>query len=166
MLNAINENCPVDVILLDFARAFDKVPHDKLIDCLSSYMFSYRLMCWFKDFLCNRTQYVFVNGACSTLASVKSGVVQGLVVGPFLFTLFINSLSLCVKNSEFLLVADDSKLLRRVDVNGHVALSNDLFNIVTWSKSHGLPLNVLKCCVLHYMVGIRLIPIRVTSLMV
>ena len=91
LLNAINENCPVDVILLDFARAFDKVPHDKLIDCLSSYMFSYRLMCWFKDFLCNRTQYVFVNGACSTLASVKSGVVQGSVVGPFLFTLFINS---------------------------------------------------------------------------
>ena len=150
LLNAINENCPVDVILLDFARAFDKVPHDKLIDCLSSYMFSYRLISWFKDFLCNRTQYVFVNGACSTLASVKSGVVQGSVVGPFLFTLFINSLCLCVKNSEFLLFADDSKLLRRVDVNGHVVLSNDLFNIATWSKSHGLPLNVLKCCVLHY----------------
>ena len=101
LLNEINDDHAVDVILLDFARAFDKVPHDQLLNCLASFNFSYRLMNWFKDFLCSRAQYVWVNSASSPLASVKSGVVQGSVVGLFLFTLFINSLHVCEINREF-----------------------------------------------------------------
>ena len=90
-----------------------------------------------------------INGACSPLVPVKSGVVQGSVVGPLLFTLFINSMQSCVIDSTILLYADDSKLIRRVDANGHVVLNNDLQNIVNWSQMHGLPLNVCKCCVIH-----------------
>ena len=150
VMNAINEDHPVDMILLNFTRAFDKVPHDQLINSLSSYKLSYRLMCWFRDFLSHRTQYVLINGTSSAAKQVNSGVIQGSVVGPFLFTLFINSLRLCIMDSEFLLFADDSKLLRRVSYDGHLLLNADLQKIVAWSNACGMPLSVPKCCVLHY----------------
>ena len=150
VMNAINEDHPVDMILLDFTRVFDKVSHDQLINSLSSYKLSCRLMCWFRDFLSHRTQYVFINGTFSAAKQVNSGVIQGSVVGSFLFTLFINSLRLCIMDSECLLFADDSKLLRRVSNEGHLLLNADLQRIVAWSNACGMPLSVPKCCVLHY----------------
>ena len=108
------------MILLNFTHACDKVPYDQLINSLSSYRLSYRLMCWFRDFLSHRTQYVFINGTFSAAKQVNSGIIQGSVVGPFLFTLFINSLRLCIMDSDFLLFAEDSKLLRRGSNDGHL----------------------------------------------
>ena len=56
IINAINNDIPVDMILLDFSRAFDKAPHNKLIDALRLFGFSYRLVSWFVNFMQCRSQ--------------------------------------------------------------------------------------------------------------
>ena len=59
IINAINNEIPVDLILLDFSRAFDKIPHNKLIDALGLFGFSYGLLSWFVNFLQCRSQCVY-----------------------------------------------------------------------------------------------------------
>ena len=153
----------VDLILLDFTRAFDKVPHNQLINSLSSYRLSYRFMCWFRDFLSHCTQYVFINGTSSAAKQVN-GVIQGSVVGPFLFTLFINSLRLCIMDSEFLLFADDSKLLRRVSNDGHLLLNADLQRIVAWSNACACLLVYQSVVYCITMADMQLTEVRTISL--
>ena len=75
ILNGINNDMPVDVFLLDFSRAFDKVPHHLLIDSLSTFGFSYRLISWFTNLLCNRRQFVSANDSQSAHKPVTSGVI-------------------------------------------------------------------------------------------
>ena len=74
----------VDIIYLDFAKAFDKVCHSKLIIKMHSLGISQQIINWTKSFLSNRTQCVQLNGNCSTPSKV-SGVPQGSVMGPVLF---------------------------------------------------------------------------------
>ncbi len=150
LANAINNNHPVDMILLDFSRAFDKVPHHKLIDALSTFGLSYRLICWFVDLLYNRVQYVSVNSSRSSHKPVKSGVIQGSVLGPFLFSLFINSLPSVISYCKFLMFADDSKLMGHVVEGSHLLIAHDLQEVVAWSERNFLPLNVSKCQVIHF----------------
>ena len=88
IINAINNDIPVDMILLDFSHAFDKVPHNKLIDAIGLFGFLYRLISWFVNFLQCRSQYVSIDSSVSSTKSVKSGVIQGSVIGPFLFFLY------------------------------------------------------------------------------
>ena len=88
----LNAAGPCEVILLDFARAFDKVSHRVLISKLSSIGISGELLAWLRDFLSNRTQFVFYQGAVSSPVAVESEMVQGSVIGPLLFTVMINDL--------------------------------------------------------------------------
>ena len=76
--------------------------------------------------------------------SVKASIVQCSVVGPYLFALLINCLRAYVINSEFLLFADDSRFLLRVNAHGHSLLNDDLQWIIAWSILHGLPLIGVK----------------------
>ena len=150
ILNGINNDMPVDVFLLDFSRAFDKVPHHLLIDSLSTFGFSYRLISWFANLLCNRRQFVSVNDSQSAHKPVTSGVIQGSVLGPFLFSLFIDSLPAVVSYCKFLLFADDSKLMGYVVDGSYQRIAHDLQEVVAWSERHCLPLNIDKCVVIHY----------------
>ena len=82
----------VDVILLDFSKAFDKVPHTRLLNKLSFYGVRGNTNQWTKDFLISRTQQVVLDGAMSSTADVLSGMHQGTVLGPLLFLSFINDM--------------------------------------------------------------------------
>ena len=103
----------VDVIYMDFQKAFDMVPHKRLINKLESYNISNELINWIKAFLTDRKQKVAVNDKESKWHNVTSGISQGLVIGQLLFVLYINDLPELTKSDTFLF-ADDIKIFRTI----------------------------------------------------
>jgi hypothetical protein len=108
---ALDNSDPVDVIYLDFAKAFDTVPHERLKKKLRAHGISGGLLRWISVWLSDRKQRVVLNGKESTWEAVLSGVPQGSGLGPLLFLLFISDLDQVVSLSELLYkFADDTKL--------------------------------------------------------
>jgi Reverse transcriptase (RNA-dependent DNA polymerase) len=140
----------IDIILLDFAKAFDKVPHKRLALKLGAYGISGNLLKWIVDFLNNRKQRVVLGKHMSSWQDVSSGVPQGSVLGPLLFVMFINDLPEAVNNFPSKLYADDSKIIADVsnDVDSH-KLQQDIDAIVEWTDTWLMRLNFDKCKVMH-----------------
>ena len=107
----LNNHQPVDLILLDLVRVFDKVRHDILISKLNSLGISAQPLDWIMDFLSSRMQAVIYSDSVSASISVTSGVIQGSVLGQLLFTGFINNLSEQASHCGVLLFANNSKAI-------------------------------------------------------
>ena len=99
----------IDLILIDFSKAFDKVVHEKLLLKLHQYDIRGDTLNWIKDFLDNRKQTVVINGINKDEVPVSSGVPQASVLGPILFLAYINDLPEQVK-SRVRLFADDTAM--------------------------------------------------------
>ena len=102
----LDSNVQVDMGILDFSKAFDKVPHRRLAVKLNYYRIRGNLLTWIESFLQNRSQLVVVDGHYSSPISVTSGVPQGTVLGPTLFLLYINDIDANIQ-SQVRLFADD-----------------------------------------------------------
>ena len=139
----------VDVVFIDFSKAFDKVPHTRLLMKLESFGIKGGLLIWIKEFLTGRRQRVRINSKLSTWTNVRSGVPQGTVLGPLLFILYINELPL-LTDSPMVLYADDLKIWRELkDEKDSQILQGDLNKLLEWSKEWMLPINVAKCAAMH-----------------
>ena len=128
-------------------KAFDTVPHLRLINKLKAYGIIQNITNWIYSFLSGRRQRVRVNNSYSDYADVNSGIPQGSILGPVLFIVFINDLPDVVK-STFKIFADDTKIY-----NSHLnnkTLQNDLYNLLDWSQTWQLFFNSSKCSCLHY----------------
>ena len=139
----------IDVILLDFSKAFDKVPHKRLAQKLEFYGIRNQNLNWINDFLADRQQQVLLNGVKSSKLAVDSGVPQGTVLGPTLFLLFINDLPEHV-TCNARLFADDCLLYRNVNNSSDAQLlQKDLSSLVKWEEDWQMNFNPEKCYVIH-----------------
>ena len=147
----LDDGGSVDVIYLDFAKAFDKVPHQRLLRKLEGYGVSGRLLAWIRGWLLNRWQRVGVKGFWLGWRRVLSGIPQGSVLGPVLVLVFIDDLEEGLR-SEVLKFADDTKIFGRVDSEGASEdLQRDLDRLVQWSEVWQMRFNVDKCKVAMWL---------------
>ncbi|CAH8449918.1 unnamed protein product [Dicrocoelium dendriticum] len=146
---AVDNGHAIDVLFVDFSKAFDTVPHQRLSLKLRSYGISGAALKWVSAFLEGREQCVRVGRSLSLRQAVLSGVPQGSVLGPLLFAIYVNDLpeELGVPS---LLFADDLKLWNIVDIpGGSEALQSALDRLWDWSTLWLMPINQAKCSVLR-----------------
>ncbi len=145
----------VDVIYLDFSKAFDKVPHKKLIEKFRGKGIQGEPLRWMEKWLEDRRQRVVVNGEKSEWMEVLSGVPQGSVLGPTQFAVFIDDLereiakeALGVFLNKF---ADDTKGMKVVEgEEDRAKLQRALDLLVEWAEKWGMAFNAKKCRVMHH----------------
>ena len=138
-----NKNA-IDTIYLDFQKAFETVPLQRLISKLQSYGICGNILGWIKDFLANNKQKVVINGTGSNWLSVTSGIPQGSVLGLIPFTIYINDLPGVVQNIVKLF-ADDAKLYAVVnEEEQQISLQNDIDSLLKWSDRWLLKFNESK----------------------
>ena len=109
-----DNNIQTDLIIMDFAKAFEKVPHKRLVSKLKYYGISDQITIWITSFLANRTQTVLFENTTSENIAVTSSVPQGTVLGPILFLVCINDPPDYIKHSQIRLFADDSIIYRPI----------------------------------------------------
>ena len=144
-ITAMDNKSQIDAILLDFAKAFDKVPHKRLLSKLAFYGITGNTKNWIKSFLSHRKQRVSVNGALSDNTCVTSGVPQGSVLGSGLFLLYINDINNNIQ-SPIRLFADDSIIYRIIKYEtDNNTLQSDLIQLQTWSNKLQMEFNIPKC---------------------
>ena len=136
----------LDVLYLDFSKAFDRVPKRRLLHKIKHLGISGKLYNWIDAYLTDRTFRVKVENSLSKPVKVLSGVPQGSVLGPLLFIAYTADLKISIE-SPFAMYADDIKLYNNSCKN--IILKKDLLAIYNWSKDWLLPLNCEKCYVLH-----------------
>ena len=147
-ISTIVDGGVVDSIYLDFAKAFDSVPHRRLIEKLRAYGIQGKILDWINEFLCGRSQVVKVNGENSEPAPVISGIPQGSVLGPLLFVLYINDIMDNIDSNGFMF-ADDTKLFRAIRCREDAdILQSDIEALEDWSKKWLLKFHPDKCHVL------------------
>ncbi|MDD9361349.1 MAG: reverse transcriptase family protein, partial [Anaplasma sp.] len=146
----LDRNIQTDAIFLDFSKAFDKVPHKRLIYKLAQLNLNHDVLNWIREFLKNRTQSVIVNNHTSHSLPVISGVPQGSVLGPLLFLIYINDLPLHV-SCHIRMFADDCVIYRSVaNVSDQSILQNDINNVQGWCNQWLMVLNFNKCKVMSF----------------
>ena len=146
-MSGLEKNVQTDAILLDFSKAFDKVPHHLLIHKLKHYGIDRSALGWITAFLTDRTQYVHFQGSTSNTSPVTSGVPQGSVLGPLLFLMFINDMPSYIKNSSTIrLFADDAIIYRQIrsTVDSQL-LQEDLDCLLQWESDWGMTFHPQKC---------------------
>ena len=156
---AISDGYQTDAIYTDYSAAFQSVNHSLLIHKLkNSYKLEHSALNWFVSYLSDRRQRVIVNGKTSEWTPVLSGVPEGSLLAPLLFSLFINDLPRDV-DSGCLLYADDVKIYRKiVSPADGLLLQEDLRRLEAWSVRWGLTLNPSKCK--SFTMTLRRAPVR------
>ena len=145
----VDKHNNMDIAYLDFAKAFDKVPHERLLLKIKSMGIHEQVTLWIVAWLTDSQQRVVVNGEMSERTTVTSGVPQGSILGPLLFLIYINDLNTDIQ-SKVLKFADDTKLCHRA--NGYEdnrVLQRDLDISTNWARRWQMEFNVKKFKIMH-----------------
>jgi len=147
LTKAADDGVSVDVVFLDFSKAFDKVPHRKLISKLEGLGVKGKILQWIENWLADRYQRVVIDGVESTWEKVKSGVPQGSL----LFSVYINDIDLLIELITLLIkFADDTKLANLIrDEADRQRLQECLDALMAWAARWGMAFNTAKCKVMH-----------------
>ena len=145
---ALEEGSSLDVIYMDFKKAFDSVPHSRLISKLNALGVQGIILQWSAAFLTGRSQRVQVNGCSSTPVAVTSGITQESVLGPTLIVMYINDLPRELRNTVKLFVYDTELYARSDTVDLTNSIQTDLNKLQEWSRIWQLEFHPQKCNVL------------------
>ena len=157
IISLLEQGQNVDVVYLDFAKAFDKVDHNIVLAKAHKYGIRGKLFDWIKEFLSNRTQSVIVNGVLSTPRPTISGVPQGSVIGPLIFLILISDIDENTLHSLIASFADDTRATKGIiSENDAADLQEDLFHIYQWSVTNNMEFNDLKFELLRYGINLEL----------
>ena len=139
---------PYDIITFDFSKAFDKLPHQCVIDAMVSFGIRGKALKWLSSFLTERTQQVKVGNSLSDVCDVLSGVVQGSVLGPIMYVMATNSLLAAIKLpcGAF---ADDLKFIVDVVKNTRNTAQDNIDIVANWAEAHHMPISIEKSGVMH-----------------
>ena len=136
-----NVNC-IDMVYLDFAKAFNKVDHHILLYKLKQFGITKHVGIWLASFLSDRKQFVQIPGGISTYGPVSSGVLLGTVLGPVLFLILIADITKNVKFSNISSFADDTRLYLPIksptDIDN---LKFDLRTVYDWAETNNMKFN-------------------------
>ena len=135
-----SEGKVVGAIFIDFRKAFDSVSHDILYYKMHASGLSGKLLCWLKSYLSSRWQFVDLNGFKSPLLEVKYGVPQGSLLGPRLFSIYVNDFSESISKGELHLYADDTTAFVIGNSTDEVVVKLNLLfeEIHTWCQHYKL----------------------------
>ena len=147
----LDRGLQTDVLILDFQKAFDTVPHQRLIRKLDFYGIRGTILTWITKWLSARTQQVVVDGEASEPVHVRSGVPQGTVLGPLMFLIYINNIADNMDSATNIrLFADDCLLYRIIRSSDDTdSLQNDLNSLTDWSSKWQMSFNTSKCKLLR-----------------
>ena len=147
----VDDGKPFDIVFLDFAKAFDKVPKKRLLEKLRAHGVRGGVLRWIQNWLSGRRQRVVLNGKKSGWKKVRSGVPQGSVLGPILFLIFINDLDSVAPMVDIIRkFADDTKVGNGVKtMKDREELQEALDKLNNWADVRGMEFNVSKCKVMH-----------------
>ena len=151
ILHSLNKQQISLLLLIDFSKAFDMVEHPILLKKLENYGIRGTTLKWFESYLCDREQFVTVNGVDSAKSGIKYGVPQGSILGPLLFVIYINDLPNICQLAKFILYADDANIIIRGNSIQEIEqqLSELIPALTKWVDKNGLKLNLKKT---NYMV--------------
>ena len=151
--NMVDRGHCVDVCYMDLSKAFDKVPHMRLLKVLEAHGIVGPALNWIRAWLNHREQRVVLNGEKSEWLPVTSGVPQGSVLGPTLFVLFINPLDIELGSDLDILskFADDTKIGAIADTEeNRQALQNNIERASDWADKWQMKFNAAKCHMIHF----------------
>ncbi len=142
------------IVFLDLRKAFDCVPHELLVHKLHSFGIVDPLLSWFSSYLRDRTQSVYVNSHYSDKLQISSGVIQGSVLGPLLFLLYINDIFSFISSGKAFLFADDIKIVYScspLDVPECIdKILSDLSSLEHWCSRWSMVFSTSKCSILSH----------------
>ena len=149
LAQSLDKKKQTDLAILDFSKAFDRVPHQRLLKKLMHYGIQGNTQKWIESFLSGRTQQVVIEGESSYSAPVVSGVPQGTVLGPLLFLIFINDLPQHIQ-SKVRLFADDCIVYRKINNKADCeTLQDDLHALERWESTWAMEFHPAKCSVMR-----------------
>ena len=146
----VDEGNNVDVVTVDFSKAFDKVSHNLLLHKLEKYGIKGNIYAWISDFLKGRTSSVIVNSCHSQSFNITSSVPQESILGPLMYIICANDIAELFTFAKVKMYADDLTIYAVINnENDRIAFQKELDKLQLWCSTWGLIINYYKCKVIH-----------------